>query len=223
MSGLCGTSAVPPGGLEERGLWYRGRMDPDLVLLARWRDGDRAAGQALFERHFESLYRFFRNKCEHDCDELVQTTLLACIDAKQTFRGDASFRTFLFGIARNKLYRYYRDKKRDEGMDPSVTSVAALMTSPGSVLARDEAHRALLVALRELPVEQQTLLELHYWEEMDTVELAAVFEVPAATIRTWLFRARGKLRELLGPTLAVTLEDLDRRARDARGPAGGSA
>lgn len=191
-------------------------MDPDLALLARWRSGDRAAGQALFERHFDSLYRFFRNKSGDECDELVQATMLACLDAKQQFRGDASFRTYLFGIARNKLYRHYRDRKRDEGLDLSVTSVAALITSPGSVLARDEAHRALLAALRELPVEQQTLLELHYWEELDTVELAAVFEVPAATIRTWLFRARGKLRELLGPTLAGTLDDLDRRARDAR-------
>ena len=190
--------------------------DPDLGLLARWREGDRAAGQALFERHFESLYRFFRNKCERDCDELVQSTLLACLDAKQPFRGDARFRTYLFGIARNKLYHYFRDRKRDGGLDLSITSVADLITTPGTVLARDQAHRALLAALRELPVEQQTLLELHYWEELDTVELAAVFEVPAATIRTWLFRARGKLRELLGPSLAGSLEDLDRRARDAR-------
>jgi RNA polymerase sigma-70 factor (ECF subfamily) len=201
--------------------------DPDLGLLERWRGGDRAAGQALFERHFESLYRFFRNKCGGDCDELVQSTLLACLDAKQQFRGDARFRTYLFGIARNKLYHYFRDRKRDAALDFSITSVADLVTTPGSMLARDQAHRALLDALRELPVEQQTLLELHYWEEMDTVELAAVFEVPAATIRTWLFRARGKLRELLGPALAGTLEDLDRRAREAReapeSPAGAKA
>jgi RNA polymerase sigma factor (sigma-70 family) len=191
--------------------------DPDLGLLARWREGDRAAGQALFERHFESLYRFFRNKCEGRCDELVQATLLACLEAKQQFRGDASFRGYLFGIARNKLYRHYRDRKRDAGLDFSISSVADLITTPGTVLARDQAHRALLAALRELSVEQQMLLELHYWEELDTVELAAIFEVPAATIRTWLFRARGRLRELLGPALAGTLEDLDRRARDARG------
>jgi RNA polymerase sigma-70 factor (ECF subfamily) len=198
--------------------WYRGRMDdPDLGLLARWRDGDRAAGQALFERHFESLYRFFRNKCERECDELVQATLLACLDGKERFRGDARFRTYLFGIARHKLYHHFRGRKRDGALDFSVTSVADLVTTPGTVLARDQAHRALLAALRQLPVEQQTLLELHYWEEMDTIELAAVFEVPAATIRTWLFRARGKLRELLGPALAGTLEDLDRRAREVRG------
>jgi RNA polymerase sigma-70 factor (ECF subfamily) len=201
--------------------------DPDLGLLARWRAGDRAAGQALFESHFESLYRFFRNKCDGDCDELVQSTLLACVDARQPFRGDASFRTYLFAIARHKLYHYFRDRKRDQGLDLSITSVADLITTPGSVLARDQAHRALLAALRELSVEHQTLLELHYWEELDTVELAGVFGVPAATIRTWLFRARARLRELLGPTVAGTLEDLDRRAREARGlpasPAGANS
>jgi RNA polymerase sigma-70 factor (ECF subfamily) len=189
--------------------------DPDLTLLARWRGGDRAAGEALFEHHFDSLYRFFRNKCEGNGDELVQSTLLACLEASPQFRGDASFRTYLFGIARNKLYRYFRDRKHAP-VDFSITSVAALISSPGSMLARDEAHRALLAALRELPVEQQTLLELHYWEDLDTIELASVFEVPPATIRTWLFRARARLRERLSPTLAEPLDDLDRRARDAR-------
>jgi RNA polymerase sigma factor (sigma-70 family) len=204
--------------------WYSETMDdPDLALLARWREGDRAAGQALFERHFESLYRFFRNKCGTECDELVQSTLLACVDARQQFRGDSRFRTYLFGIARNKLYHYFRGRQRNDGLDLSITSVADLITTPGTVLARDQAHRALLAALRELPVEQQTLLELHYWEELDTVELAAVFDVPAATIRTWLFRARGRLRDLLGPSLAGTLEDLDRRAREAGEPAGANS
>jgi RNA polymerase sigma-70 factor (ECF subfamily) len=197
--------------------------DPDQELLARWRAGDRASGQALFERHFDSLYRFFRNKCEGDCDELVQATLLACLDARQQFRGDARFKTYLFAIARNKLYHHYRDRKRDPALDLSVTSVADLITTPGTVLARDQTHRALLDALRQLPLEQQTLLELHYWEEMDTIELGAVFEAPPATIRTWLFRARARLRELLGPALAGTLDELDRRSRDASAPpAGGS-
>jgi RNA polymerase sigma-70 factor (ECF subfamily) len=187
--------------------------DLEAGLVARWREGDRAAGQALFESHFESLYRFFRNKCEGNCDELVQSTLLACLEASQQFRGEATFRTYIFGIARNMLYRYFRNRKH-EGVDLSITSVAALVTSPGSMLARNEAHRALLAALRELPVEQQTLLELHYWEDLNTVELASVFEVPPATIRIRLFRARARLRELLGPKLAESLDALDRRARD---------
>lgn len=190
--------------------------DSDGQLLEQWRAGEAAAGQALFERHFASLYRFFQNKCDGDSDELVQATLLACLNAKEQFRGESSFRTYLFSIARHKLYRYLRDRKRNPNLDMSITSVAEVVTTLRSVMVRDQAHRALLDALRELTVEQQTLLELHYWEELDTVELSRVFEVPAATVRSWLFRARGKLRELLAANAPQTLDDLDGLARAAR-------
>ena len=197
--------------------------DPDLGLLTRWRAGDRAAGQALFGRYFDSLYRFFRNKCEADADELVQATLLACLDAKRPFRGDSRFRTYLFGIARNKLYHHFAARKRGGALDFSVTSIADLVTTPGTALARDQAHRALLTALRQLPLEQQTLLELHYWEDMGIAELAQIFDSPAATIRTRLHRARKALREQVeaaAPREALeTLETMDAWARGL-GPVG---
>jgi RNA polymerase sigma factor (sigma-70 family) len=187
--------------------------DDDAQLVERWRAGDRGAGQALFERHFASLYRFFQTKCDGDPDELVQGTLLACLSAKDQFRGESSFRTYLFAIARHKVYRYLRDRRRDPQLDVSITSVAEVITTVRSVIARDQAHRALLDALRQLPLEQQTLLELYYWEEQDTLELAKIFEVKVGTIQTWLFRARGKLRELLQSNAPQTLEELDRLAR----------
>jgi RNA polymerase sigma factor (sigma-70 family) len=189
--------------------------DDDARLVERWRTGDRAAGQVLLGRHFGSLYRFFQTKCDAgaDTDELVQATLLACVSAKHQFRGEASFRTYLFSIARHKLYRYLRERRRDPNLDVTITSVAEVITTPRSAIARDQAHRALLDALRQLPVQQQTLLELYYWEELDTLELASVFEVRVGTIQTWLFRARSKLRELLQITAPETLDELDRLAR----------
>lgn len=194
-------------------------MDDDRELLERWRAGDRAAGNHLFERHFTSLYRFFQNKSREDADELVQSTLVACLNAKEQFRGDSSFRTYLFSIARNKLYRHLRDRNRGVEVDVSITSVADVITTLRTMIARDQAHRALLDALRKLPVEQQTLLELYYWEELDTNELASIFEVRVGTIIQWLFRARGKLRDLLRSDAPDTLEELDRLARNAGEPA----
>ena len=73
------------------------------------------------------------------------------------------------------------------------------MTTPATRLARDADRRQLLEALRALPVEQQTLLELHYWEEMDPAALAEVFETTAAAIRVRLHRARRALRDRLQP------------------------
>lgn len=175
-------------------------MHADSELLARWRAGDATAGHALFAGHFDSLYRFFRTKCGDDADELVQTTLLALVGARDQFRGDASFRTYLFVIARQKLHRYFTTRPR---FDPMETSVADHVTSVRTAIARGEVHGALVEALRQLPLEWQTLVELHYWEGVDTVALGDIFGVPPGTIRVWLHRARAKLRALLGHDFAL--------------------
>jgi RNA polymerase sigma-70 factor (ECF subfamily) len=197
----------------------------DHELLDQWRAGDAAAGQQLFERHFDSIYGFFETKCETEADELVQATFLACLRAKQQFRKESSFRTYLFTIARHELYRVLRGKRRDgERLDFEMSSIADLVSTPGTRMARNQEHKQLIEALRRLPVEQQALLELHYWEDMDIAALAEVFESPAVTIRTRLHRARKALRELMenvAPSQVLeTLESMDMWAKGiVMGPA----
>ena len=190
----------------------------DLALLERWRDGDVKAGEELFGRHFESIYSFFETKCQAEADELVQATFLACVRARDQFRKDSSFRTYLFTIARHELYRLLRNRHRDaERLDFELSSIAELVSTPGTRAARKEEHRRLIEALQRLPVAQQTLLELHYWEDMDIGELAEVFDVTATTIRTRLYRARNALRDVIADVAPVgaleTLESMDAWAR----------
>lgn len=188
-------------------------MNPpdDIALLDRWRGGDAEAGQSLFERHFDSIFGFFETKCEADADELTQATFLACLRAKDQFRKESSFRTYLFAIARNELYRVLRERqRRDAKIDFQLSSIADLVSTPGTRIARNQEHRQLVDALRQLPVEQQTLLELHYWEDMEIGQLAEIFDSPAATIRTRLHRARKALRERIeGSAPAEVLETLE--------------
>jgi RNA polymerase sigma factor (sigma-70 family) len=198
-------------------------MDPDLELLDRWCAGDRQAGNELFQRHFDSVCRFFQNKLDRDFDELVQTTFLACVRSREQFRRQSSFRTYLFTIARNELYGYLRRRRRDQpNVDFGVTSIADLEPTARSLIDRNREHELLLRALRALPVEQQVLLELHYWEEMSPTELAEVLEIPAVTARTRLFRARQALRERMEAladspaSVHRSIEDLDAWARAVR-------
>ena len=172
----------------------------DHVLIDRWRTGDTAAGQALFERYFVMIYRFFSTKCEPEAEELTQATFLAAVRARDQFRKDASFKTYLFTIARNELHHLLRTKARKlDKLDFELSSIADLVSSVGTRLDRSAEHRQIVDALHRLPVDQQTLLELHYWEELDISGLAAVFEVSAQTMRARLYRARKALRELLVP------------------------
>jgi RNA polymerase sigma-70 factor (ECF subfamily) len=173
-------------------------VDPDLGLLDSWRAGDSRAGQDLFARHFADIYRFFEHKVGPEADELAQQTFTACIAARDQFRGGSTFRTYLFAIARNQLYTFLRRLPRGEHVDFEDTSIADLVPSLTSQIGRARDVERLRLALSSLPAEQQLLLELHYWHELDAEALGEVFEATPGAIRVRLLRARKALRARMG-------------------------
>jgi RNA polymerase sigma-70 factor (ECF subfamily) len=190
--------------------------DPDLELLERWRAGDSAAGERLFDRHFEGIKRFFRNKVSLGVEDLVQQTFLTCVERKDAVRGDSTYRTYLFGVAHNVLRNHLRTKRRKQDpLDFGTISAAAIDPTPSGFVAQREERQAILLALREIPIQYQVILELHYWEQMDRNALARVLEIPPGTAASRLRRGRELLRAALEvgasrPALLVqTLSNLD--------------
>lgn len=176
-------------------------MQSDAKLLANWQAGDRASGNALLSRHFGSVRRFFASKvAPGDVEELVQKTFAGCVEGAARLREDGQFRAYLFGIARKTLYKHLRNRARDASRhepDMGVSSVRALGQSPTSVVAEQQRESLVLEALQQLPVAQQTLLELHYWESLDAAAIGAVLEIAPGTVRVQLYRARAQLREVM--------------------------
>jgi len=169
----------------------------DTELLRAWRHGDRSAGEELFERHYPTVERFFRNKVAEP-DELIQRTFLACVEATARFRGDSKFTTFLLGIATNLLRSHYRQLYRDRGIEPlDTTSMEDLNQTPSAIMVERDEERLLLAGLRHLPLEHQLVLELRYWDELKHEELAEILGVPRSTVNTRLRRARDLLDKRL--------------------------
>ena len=190
--------------------------DDDRALLQRWREGDNAAGSLLLSRHFSGLYRFFSGKVTRDADDLIQRTLLACVEGRDRFRGEgvASFRSYLFGIARHLLYAHYRGSG-GERFDSLATSLEDLAPSPSQRIDAEAEERVLAAALRRVPVDSQVLLELHYWEGMTHPELAEVLAVTPGVIKGRIQRAKEQLRARIaelrrGPWEGLGSVDLDR-------------
>jgi RNA polymerase sigma-70 factor (ECF subfamily) len=172
-------------------------MPSDGELLEAWRAGDRAAGDQLIVRHHAAVYGFFRRQLGDDIDDLVQRTFLDCVEHQERIDGER-FRTFLFTVARNRLYDHLRAVYRSPSHeDLDSRSLADLGTTPSRHVARDQETRQLLAAMRTLPLEQSVVLELAYFEEMSGPEIAEVIGVPPNTIRSRLSRARDALREAL--------------------------
>lgn len=173
-------------------------MKSDEELLAAWRSGDRDAGDALFSRHFDSIYDFFARKVSTDVSDLVQRTFLGCVQGIERFRGDCSPRTFLYSIARNELYYFLRQKKRNDSLDFGVSSLRDVGPSPISALARRDEVTMLVRALETIPLDLQILIELRYWEGLTARELAVVLDIPPGTVASRLRRTTALLRERLG-------------------------
>jgi RNA polymerase sigma-70 factor (ECF subfamily) len=180
----------------------------DGELLERWRAGDAVSGEALFERYYTMLERFFLNKVTSGVQDLVQETFMRCVERRERIRDNDRFRMYMFAVAYNVLAAHLRERYRgNREIDLSQVSVCDLAPGASSVVARRREHRLLLKALRVIPVDDQVILELHYWEQLTTHQMAEVIGIPVGTVRGRLQRARARLEETI-QRLAESRQDL---------------
>lgn len=184
--------------LASSGLVDWSRVEDDFELLDRWRAGDSDAGKALLHRYAGKLFRFFTNKIDGSVDDLVQDTLLACIEGRDRFRRDAGFDAYVFGIARNVFFAFLRRRGRaSEAFDPATSSLQDMGPTPSEFVARKKEEQLLLLALRRLPVDDQLLLELYHRQGLTGTELAVVLGIGERAVRSRLHRAKQALHDQL--------------------------
>jgi RNA polymerase sigma-70 factor (ECF subfamily) len=195
----------------------------DFELLRAWRAGSRDAGDALITRHMPAVLRFFASKIPQAASDLSQQTFLGAVEARDRIDEQRSFRAYLFGIARNRLLLHLHGRK-GVLVAPDTTMQAVDAASPSAVLAARQEQRVLLGALRRIPLDHQIALELYYWEDLSTVEIAEVLGVAQGTVRSRLARARSLLREQIEASDAAadvrtaTLQDFEAWARSLARP-----
>lgn len=144
-----------------------------------------------------AVARFFRTKVDGDVEDLVQRTFLGCLEGRTRFRGEGTFRSYLFAIAYRVLYTHYRTTRADERIDLSAVSLQDLSPSPSTIVAQRREHQLLLAGLRRISIDYQVVLELYFWEGMTAAELATVLSIPLGTALTRLRRARERLEAVL--------------------------
>jgi RNA polymerase sigma factor (sigma-70 family) len=201
--------------------------EQDTELLNAWRRGDSRAGEQLFDRHADAVARFFENKIREGAEDLTQATFLRMIESRERVHNPAAFRAYVLGIARNVLREHLRELARGRRVDPEVDCMADLVPGPSSVVGLREEHRLLIEGLRRLPLKDQILLELFYWEQLPTHEIAEILEISPTATRTRLSRAREELTRKMteiaasSELLASTIHGLETWAAELRKQLGG--
>ncbi len=141
---------------------------PDEELMLRYRDGDLRAFEELYSRHRVALYRFiaWRSPRADWVDEVVQDSWANLHHARNRYHPDASFRTYLYQIARNRLLDLLRQQTPllaadlgtgTDGRDAfdALADAAQDVVTPDAALAAKQRHDSLHEALAALPSEQK--------------------------------------------------------------------
>lgn len=175
----------------------KGAVRSDWDLLEQWRQDNKAAGAELVERYYKLVHRFFANKVaqRHDALDCVQETFLACSRNKANIRPETPFRSYLFGIAMNQLRRYIERRVKHPNNNFAELRTCDLMApSLTSIVTRRREELLLVAALRELPLEQQIVIELNIFDDRSGHEIAELLGVPEGTVRSRLRLARDRIR-----------------------------
>ena len=179
--------------------------DVDVLptLTARVRAGDAEAITMVYRQHHVAVRAFARRLVGdiESAEDLVQDVFVALPGAISRFRGDASLRTFLVSIAVNRAKNHVRSAMRRRaalarlGREPEPSSPDLQRDAE-----RRELAARLMRALDELPLDQRVAIVLAEIEERTSAEIALIVGAPEATVRTRVFHAKRKLRDILGGT-----------------------
>ena len=167
----------------------------DETLVGKVKGGDRDAFSMLVTRHERRLYNLAYRMLgrPEDARDAVQDAFLSCYRRIDTFRGDATFSTWVHRITVNACYDLLR-KRVPEPVDP-----LALPETPGgdpadAASAGADVHRAL----QAIPEEFRAALVLHDLLDVSVEDVAAALEIPVGTVKSRLHRARARLGRALG-------------------------
>ena len=168
------------------------RSDGDLYLEAG--RGDAGAFSTLVSRYTDELLGYFRRRAgDAAAEDLLQETLLRLHKAAPRYTPTASFRTFLYTIARNLALNHHRDARPSLaiGLEPSAKNADALESAELS----DRVHRAvdgLSEALRDVVI-------LRHYQSLSFRDIAEILQIPEGTAMRRMSDALLLLRQKLGP------------------------
>lgn len=135
-----------------------------------------------------------------EAEEVTQEVFLLVYRKAGQFRGDSAGASWIYRVAYTQAQSFRRRARvrfPHEG-DKTLAALAAATADPLEVIASTRRSVELLRALEDLPDLYRTVIHSYYWQEMSVAEIADALVVPEGTVKSYLARARARLRVLLG-------------------------
>ena len=193
-------------------------LHPDELLIERVKKGDIAAYNDIVARYYDRIFarvsQLLKNK--QDAEEVTQDAFIRAQRGLDSFRGDASFSTWLYQIATNlahNRYWYWFRRKRDQSIsldqplgDDGDLTLENLMPSEGENPAEATVTQEFVDRVSEcmcdLNEKHKEVLILRNVKNLSYDEIAEQLEISVGTVKSRIARARESLRELMGSDFA---------------------
>jgi RNA polymerase sigma-70 factor (ECF subfamily) len=168
-------------------------LERDLVNRAR--KGDNQAFEGLVRMHQESLYRYLCRLTgnSEDAMEITQVSFVNAYLSIGRFRGDSSFKTYLYRIASNRWRNTLRDRGRRRNVDIETVSIAS-SDNPHDRVVRDQQQKRFWSLVEELPARQKEALILRVREGYPFEEVARVMGCTTGSAKANYHHAVEKLK-----------------------------
>lgn len=180
------------------------KTDHQLVSACQ-KHNDLKAFEQLIKRHQNKIrsvvYKFLNNA--EDLDDISQEVFIKAFKSINSYRGDASFSTWLCKIAINTC----KDKvKSQKSYSQKVISIdeERIKDIPenssnclDNLLTISEEQKLVFKEIKKLPTNQQLALILHDIEDLSYDEISKISDCPVGTVKSRLFNARKTLKEKL--------------------------
>lgn len=158
--------------------------------IVRAKNGDKEAFIELINENRLNIYRVAKGilKNDYDIEDAIQNTVIKAFEKINTLKDENLFKTWIIRILINECNDILRKNKRLISFEEAISD--------------DKYHDKyenmdLTNAIDLLSDELKNITVLYYYEDMSTVEISKLLEVPEGTVRSRLARAREKLRKVL--------------------------
>lgn len=169
----------------------------DADLMRRIGTGERIAFETLYRSYFVRLDRFLHRVLRRSpaVEEVINDTMYVVWNKARDFSGESKVSTWIFGIAYRKGLKALA--RSDEPAEFDAERVQAEGGGSERALLQAEWRVVLERALAQLSPDHRAVVELTYFHDCPYREIAAILDCPVDTVKTRMFYARRRLRDLL--------------------------
>ena len=172
----------------------------EIGLVRKAAEGDSSAFGALYDKYQPAIYRFIFLKVSHreEAEDITHQAFLSAWEHLPSFRYEhASFSSWIYRIARNKVIDHYRTRKISTPIESIPDELAAVeMNAAGDVDAKHDMIRAYR-ALAQLSDDQRDVIIMRFINELPYATIAHALGKNQATIRVIQYRALAKLKKIM--------------------------